>query len=203
MEFLCRFVHCWKHRLMMSMTDFSWEQFPELRLATAEDLPQLLTFFAQVRKGLEGAGIYQWGPAYPAAEQIRKDIAEQHVFCWGEKMVGTITLDQQQSSQYEAVQWQIIGRQIGVIHRLAVHPDYWGQGLAKKLCLFAEEWGRSQGWEAIRLDTYSENPASQRLYESLGYQRAEGSCYFHDNPAPFFLYEKRISDEFKPEHLGC
>ncbi|MEO1712373.1 MAG: GNAT family N-acetyltransferase [Bacteroidota bacterium] len=180
----------------MSLTTFPWDQYPQIRPATVEDLSPLLHFFTEVRRGLKEVGIHQWGAEYPAAEQIQADLEEQIVFCWGSQdIAGTITLDQRQSKQYEAVKWQIHGKRIGVIHRLAVHPDHWGQGMAKKLCLFAEDWGRSQGWEAIRLDTYSENPASQRLYERLDYQRAEGSCYFHGNPAPFFLFEKRIADK--------
>ena len=179
----------------MSLTAFPWDQYPQIRRATVEDLSPLLHFFTDVRSGLKKMGIHQWGPEYPAVEQMRADIAEHNVFCWGSEIIGTITLDQRQSSQYEAVQWEIPAEQVGVIHRLATHPTHWGKGIAKKLCLFAEDWGRSQGWEAIRLDTYSENPASQRLYERLGYQRAEGSCYFHGNPAPFFLFEKRIADK--------
>ena len=167
----------------------------------------LLAFFAEVRKGLAIVGIDQWGPEYPAEEHVTSDLKNDSVYVYSQAaseemknlkpyqsslLQGTITLDQNQSPQYQNVQWKFETSRVGVIHRLAVHPDHWGKGIAKQLCLFAEDWGKQQGWEVIRLDTYSKNPASQRLYEKLGYTKAEGACYFHGNPNPFWLYEKRI-----------
>jgi hypothetical protein len=51
----------------------------------------------------------------------------------------------------------------------------------------------NMGFEGIRLDTYSLNLASNALYKSLGYSRAEGHCFFHGNKVPFYCYEKAFS----------
>lgn len=172
-----------------------FSNFPEIRLAEALDLPILLDLFADVREGLQEIGVDQWGPEYPNPDQITKDLDLGRVFVFlaDKRIVGTITLDQTQHQQYQGVLWQYEAERVGVIHRLAVLPEFWGHGYAKKLCQFAEAWASQQGWEVLRLDTYSKNPASLGLYQKLGYTKAEGACFFHGNPQPFCLFEKRVS----------
>jgi ribosomal protein S18 acetylase RimI-like enzyme len=75
---------------------------------------------------------------------------------------------------------------------LAVDPILAGQGIGKKLCQFAEKHARDLGGGIIRLDTYTKNPASNRLYESLAYELADGFCYFHGLKSPFNCYEKKL-----------
>ncbi|MFD2880470.1 GNAT family N-acetyltransferase [Paenibacillus rhizoplanae] len=61
-----------------------------------------------------------------------------------------------------------------IMHRLAVHPEIQGKGIARRLIAFAEEFARSSGYRSIRLDTYAKNDRVLKLYPSLGYlQRGE------------------------------
>ena len=58
-----------------------------------------------------------------------------------------------------------------VVHRLATHPSWQGQGLARQLMTFAEEYGRANDYAAIRLDAYEANPNSQGFYHKMGYTK--------------------------------
>ncbi|MDR0345187.1 MAG: GNAT family N-acetyltransferase [Nocardiopsaceae bacterium] len=58
------------------------------------------------------------------------------------------------------------------IDALVVDRADWRHGAGTALLTAAEAWGREQGAEVVRLDTYSGNPVSVPFYEDrMGYQR--------------------------------
>ncbi|MDH7485160.1 MAG: GNAT family N-acetyltransferase [Anaerolineae bacterium] len=61
--------------------------------------------------------------------------------------------------------------EIGFIVRLAVHPDYQGQGVGSQLLADALHHCRQAGAVTIRLNTQESNIASHRLYGHFGFQR--------------------------------
>jgi len=104
----------------------------------------------------------------------------------------TFILDTRQDVDYLDVTWQYEGDSIYVLHKVAVHPDFQGLGLGKKMTLSAIQKARNEGGDAFRLDTYSLNPTSVRLYQSLGFDQADGYCYFHGHEAPFYCFEMKL-----------
>ena len=57
-------------------------------------------------------------------------------------------------------------------HRLAVAPAAQGRGVAAALLRQAEHEANQLGLRTLRLDTNSENAATQRLFPKLGYRFA-------------------------------
>jgi len=54
---------------------------------------------------------------------------------------------------------------------------------------FAENHARKNGFTSIRLDTFSQNTANQKFYETRGYQKL-GDIYFpKQSEHPFHCYE--------------
>ncbi len=104
----------------------------------------------------------------------------------------TFILDQKQDVDYLDVNWQFEGDSIFVLHKVAVHPDFQGNRLGKKMTLAALKKAKAAGGDAFRLDTYSLNPVSVRLYESIGFSKADGYCYFHGHEAPFYCFEMKL-----------
>ena len=79
-----------------------------------------------------------------------------------------------------------------VTHRLAVDPAAQGKGVALALMEQAEKQAVAQGLRALRVDTNSENAATQRLFPKLGYRFA-GEIGLAFRPGlRFFCYEKRL-----------
>lgn len=120
---------------------------------------------------MESLGIMQWHEDYPAIENVRLDIerGELYYIGEGEEVWATITLNEEQESQYQDIKWNCTEGKILVVHRLATHPGKQGRGLARQLMGFAEEYARSNDYAAIRLDSYEANPRSQRFYSKMGY----------------------------------
>lgn len=160
--------------------------------STIEDLGSTLKLFIKVTDKMLANNIDQWNYDYPDKKTITKDILSGNHYVIRDKgaVVGTIVLDDNQDDQYRNVHWSTRNSRILVIHRLGVHPDYQGQGIGKRLCLFAEEFGRNHNFKAIRLDAYSGNDSSNRLYKGLGYSRVNGLCYFRKKVIPFYCYDK-------------
>lgn len=59
---------------------------------------------------------------------------------------------------------------------IAVHRDWRGRGLARRMMQHLHDVARSRGAERVRLKAYPENRAAIRLYESLGYSFAGGDA---------------------------
>jgi len=164
----------------------------EIVPAKQENIQSTLSLFHAVTKKMLDENVDQWNYDYPSIEVIEMDIEakEQYVILDGETVVGTIVLNDSQDEQYHNVHWKSKREKVFVIHRLAVHPDYQNQGIAKKLCQYAEEMAIKHNYLSIRLDAYAGNKGSNRLYQKLGYTRANGFCYFRKKAIPFYCYEK-------------
>ncbi|MFK7807225.1 MAG: GNAT family N-acetyltransferase [Saprospiraceae bacterium] len=162
--------------------------------ADLADVTSLHQLFIACTKSMLAAGIKQWHFDYPTETHIRADVLAEETFVIkeGKDCLATITLNDQQDEQYENISWLYHSGKALVIHRLAVHPKAQGRGLAKQLCLFAEDFAKAQQYAYIRLDAYAGNSASNALYEKLGYRKADGLCHFHGNELPFNCWEKLV-----------
>jgi len=91
--------------------------------------------------------------------------------------------------EYKPIQWLTPNGNSTYIHRLSVHPDLQGKGLAQEMMDFAENYSRKNNFASVRLDTFSQNKRNQRFYEQRGYQKL-GDIYFpKQSRHPFHCYE--------------
>ncbi len=163
--------------------------------AAIADLPMVMETFMACTAELKKHGINQWNYQYPEPTEVLNDIKDGTVFIIknSKRVVACITLNTKQDIQYKKVDWVHKDAKVMVMHRLAVHPASQGLGFAKKMCQFAEEHALKNGFNCIRLDAFSDNPSSNSLYLSLGYEIASGICYYHDVKKPFYCYEKELT----------
>ena len=135
--------------------------------------------------------IFQWNEHYPNQEAFENDISRDELFVLviAEKIAGCVTISSEKDEEYKPVEWLTEDGDQLYIHRLAVHPQFQHQGLAKRLMDFAEEYAKQRKAVSIRLDTFSVNKRNQRFYEARGYQRL-GDIYFpKQSDLPFHCYE--------------
>lgn len=164
-----------------------------LRLATETDLPHLIDLIRQVVPRMHIAGNFQWDTGYPNETVFRQDI--QRGDLWVAEidgaLAGVAALTTIQDAEYEQLGWDLSETAL-VTHRLAVHPDFQGRGVAAALLKQAEWLALSRGIDVLRIDTNSENQATQRLFPKLGY-RFSGELTLGFRPGLRFLgYEKRL-----------
>jgi GNAT superfamily N-acetyltransferase len=164
-----------------------------IRPATLNDIPQIMVLIAEVVPLMNASGNFQWDSTYPNAEVFKKDIALNQL--WLAEIDGTvagiaaITTDQEQ--EYASVGWDITETAI-VTHRLAVSEKFRGRGVAAALLLQADKVAIDRGTKILRIDTNTQNQATQKLFPKVGYQFA-GEIGLGFRPGlRFFCYEKRL-----------
>jgi len=136
-------------------------------------------------------GIFQWNDEYPSKEAFANDIErnELYVLEKNSEIIGTIVVSTLMDAEYVPVTWLTPNNNNLYIHRLAVHPDFQGKGYAQKLMDFAETYGLKNGFDSIRLDTFSGNDRNQRFYEARGYRKLDDIYYPKQSQYPFHCYE--------------
>jgi len=161
-----------------------------IRSAKMNDLNAVLRIVRNAVQHMDDQGISQWDHLYPDRAILQADIekSQMHVIVDEDSVMGFITLNEEESPEYNEISWAYHGRVL-VVHRLTVHPEHQGRKLASQLMSFAEQIAAQKGYKAIRLDAFIHNPAAISLYEKRDYRNA-GTVHFRKGP--FYCYEKLI-----------
>ncbi len=162
----------------------------KIRPATIGDMPALMSLIRDCISTLDENGIDQWDGVYPGESVICKDLEAEVLYVADDdgRVCAMIALNGDEPGEYGQVCWNYRGK-ILVVHRLAVAPEYQRIGLATRLMDFAEDLAWIEGYDSVRLDAFSGNPAAVALYMSRNYRKA-GSVSFRKGT--FFCFEKRI-----------
>ena len=132
---------------------------------------------------------------YPAYDSTKTAIAQdsQYVCEDSGKIVGAFILNDNPQGNYSVGEWSLDlheGEYL-VIHTLAVNPESYGQGIAKKMVEYCINEAKERGYASLRLDVVPTNYPASKLYESMGFKFA-GECdlgRFADLIPTFLLYE--------------
>ena len=163
----------------------------------------VLTFYHDLIDRMQGQPYcpYWTKGVYPTPEDIVPAIDRSEMFLAmeGSRIAGAFILNHTQGTGYDRVPWRTdaeAGR-VGVLHLLAVHPDFQGRGLGRALLGRAVEAARSRGDRVIRLDTLNWNLPGRRLYEGFGFSCCGDfeQTYPTTGTIPFSMYELAIEPE--------
>ena len=166
-----------------------------VRLATTADLPALMPLIRRIVPLMRETGNFQWDDHYPNETVFSEDITKAQLWVAdvAGQLAGLAALTEDQEPEYAQVGFDSTQRAI-VTHRLAVDPAFRGQGVAAALLSQAETIAHERGIKFLRIDTNSENQATQKLFPKLGYDYA-GEITLAFRPGLRFLaYEKKLSD---------
>lgn len=166
-----------------------------LRPAILPDLPAVMNLVRRVVPLMNEAGNFQWSADYPNEAVFQEDIRQQQL--WIAELEGTLAgvaalTNNAQDPEYAQADWDPATPAV-VTHRLAVDPAAQGQGVAVALLLQAETLAHEWGLNTLRVDTNSENTATQRLFPKLGYRFAGEITLAFRPGLRFFCYEKQLS----------
>ena len=165
----------------------------EIRLASREDVPALMALVGRVVPLMRASGNLQWDEGYPNAGVFERDIELGQL--WVAEIEGVVAgvaaITTDQEPEYLQVGWDVNEVAV-VVHRLAVDPAFRGAGVAGALMQQAEKVAVERGIGVLRVDTNTQNEATQRLFPKLGYVLV-GEIGLGFRPGLRFLcYEKRL-----------
>lgn len=164
-----------------------------IRKANTDDLVHILQIVNDTIIVMKEEGNDQWNEQYPTSHIFQHDLEQGSLYVKEEdgQIVGSITIDQHEAEEYNAILWTYPNRGAVVFHRLCVNPTYRKGGLATKLIQFAENYARSIGVQYMKIDTYSLNKKAQQLFLKNGYTKV-GEMYYQGKENRFYCYEKSL-----------
>ncbi|ALC82832.1 MULTISPECIES: GNAT family N-acetyltransferase [Bacillus] len=164
----------------------------KFRKAIKSEANKIIDMYDAAVRQMNNKGLYQWDHNYPTKEILLQDIDRQCLFVMEEdgQIYGAIVLDEFQDKEWDEVNWTLKSEPSLNVHRLVVHPDSQGKGVAKKIIASSEEFAIDNGYKQIRLDTYSENTGAMKLYLKLGFKEI-GTVDFGREKL-FVCYEKLL-----------
>lgn len=88
-----------------------------------------------------------------------------------ERLASALVVNGETLPGHEKVPWRVAAApdEVAVIHLLAVHPDFAGRGVARRMLAAAHDHARAHGARVVRLEVLASNKGPQRLYEKAGY----------------------------------
>ncbi|MGD1821034.1 MAG: GNAT family N-acetyltransferase [Pleomorphochaeta sp.] len=156
-----------------------------IKLATIEDLIEIGKIYDEILTHEEENISYtNWQKGlYPTLEYAKKAIEEKTMFVGINSdglMYGSVILNNIQPKEYNNIDWieKFEANEIMVIHTLCIRPSQSGQGHAKKMVKFSEDFAKEKGYKVIHLDTYEGNFPAAALYPKMGYLYS-GKTKFH------------------------
>ncbi|MGO3182800.1 MAG: GNAT family N-acetyltransferase [Aequorivita sp.] len=173
-----------------------------IQKAKPSQIEQILAITKACGEKLTTLRIFQWSETYPNPEVFQRDIERGELYVFisdavsadGHKtIVGCIVISSKMDAEYETVKWLTQTSDHYYIHRLAVHPNSQGKGIARSMMDFAEKLGIQNNKTSIRLDTFSQNLRNQKFYEARGYKRLENIYFPNQSEFPFYCYELPLS----------
>lgn len=163
-----------------------------IRQGIEDDLPEVVKLVRAVVKRMEQRGSNQWDATYPTRADYLKDINrnELYVYVEQDRLVGLFTLSSRGHKEYQFINWTS-EKPAWTLKRLAIEPDFHGQGRANKLLEFAEKLAIQSGIYRLNTDTYSDNLVARKLFERHGYQLVDQQMD-PQKGLPLLYYEKII-----------
>ena len=158
------------------------------------NIQEIMDVYSRCLAKMMEEGQSQWDETYPRKELVLKDVENGSLYVAKNdegQIIGTVVMDEFQEEAYKTVDWQYTEGRIVIFHRLAVRPDAQGKGVARHIQDLMDEEAKQQGYDIVRLDTYSENKRVIKFIEARGFRRA-GRVNFPVGEKPFICFEKKL-----------
>ena len=139
--------------------------------ANQNQIDDVFSVFSNAIVNMEKQNIHQWDDIYPDKAIISDDIDRNLMYIGmiDGKIAVCFVLSEEYDEEYKNGKWQWPNARFCVIHRLCVSPDFQNQGIAAETLKYIEKLCKFQGYDSIRLDCFTENPYSRKLYDKAGY----------------------------------
>lgn len=143
------------------------------RLATLEDLPQIMPIMEAAVARMLREGKRQWDETYPALPHIMDDVIARRGYlleeCGRVMAYGAVVYTGEPAYDDLDGEW-LSDEAYVVVHRLAVSQDCQGSGMATQFLNMVENMAAEKGIGSFRIDTNYDNFAMLHLMEKCGFE---------------------------------
>ena len=162
-----------------------------IRHAKLPEIKDILKVTRACAQKMVDNGIYQWNEHYPTEQAFLDDLKRNELYVneHNGRIIGAIVISTHMDEEYIPIKWLTPNGNNTYIHRVCIHPEFQGKGFAQAMMDFAEDFSRSNGFDSVRLDTFSQNKRNQQFYEQRGYQKLGDIFFPKQSEHPFHCYE--------------
>ncbi|MCF6132224.1 GNAT family N-acetyltransferase [Flavobacterium wongokense] len=158
------------------------------RKAINSEIPAIWEILQQAIERRRQDGSNQWQNGYPNPETVQNDIAKGNGFVL--TVDGTLAAYAAVLINDEPAYLDINGKWLTngdfiVVHRVAIHESYLGQGLVQKMFGYFEDYALENNIHSVKVDTNFDNIPMLRIMEKLGYTYC-GEVHFNGSPRKAF-----------------
>lgn len=160
----------------------------QFRKAKNSEATQIWNILQSAIKRRKAEGSNQWQDGYPNMEVVKNDIDNKEGFVLAESgnIIGYSAVLINNEPEYLNIEGKWLSNEDFVVfHRVAISDKYLGQGLAKKMMQFIEEYALSNNIYSIKADTNHDNIPMLSIFKKLGYTLC-GTVYFRNSPRKAF-----------------
>ncbi|WP_057828682.1 GNAT family N-acetyltransferase [Liquorilactobacillus cacaonum] len=161
-----------------------------IRLATQQDILQMMAIVKDAQHLLASQDIPQWQNGYPNEKVLLNDIEKKisYVLIVNQTIAGIATLLQEPDPNYQQVvegNWtNSKDPHYATIHRLAISSKFHGQHLAETFINHLVSVSNLLGFKQLRIDTHDKNSRMKYLINKIGFKYS-AIVYMHNNPNDF------------------
>jgi len=157
-------------------------------------LPQILNLNNKIIHYMRSKGFTHWSEKYPSEAIYRRDIMRnsQYIYLIDDKVRGIVSYDTQHHEYFDTIEWNPKNKSAYFVHRLAVDPEFQGQGIANELMEFSERNAKKDKVDSIRLGAFKGYNEVVRFYKNRGYE-IRGEIIFDVSDIPFYGMEKSLT----------
>ena len=162
----------------------------EIRLAKRDDLSRLKEMYRNIIDKMNREKIEIWNEIFPC-EFLQEDIEKNCLYIMEENntfIASFSLLDLAEGAEH--INWKNNEADALYIGKLGVNVDYRRRGIAAGILMEAAKLAKDKGADCLRLMVVDINTPAIKLYEKMGFKRAEG------------IYDLRIDDELVLHEFG-
>jgi GNAT superfamily N-acetyltransferase len=163
----------------------------EICKANMDDLEEINHIYNDVIKNMILNNVFQWDEIYPNINILKEDIIKEQMYVGriNNEIVSCFVLNKEFDKEYLKAKWQYKGNDHIVLHRLCVKPNFQNNGIGTKTMETIEKYIMEQGIKSIRLDAFSNNPFSLKMYNKLEYKKVGKANW---RKGLFYIFEKIV-----------
>lgn len=158
----------------------------EIMLASAGDKTEILKLY----KMQLGREFCPWDEHYPEMDNIEFDLERDNLIIMKERgsIIAAISIDvDEQVDRLEC--WSDDLKPGGELARLAVHPQFQNQSIARKMIKSTMKLMVDRGYRSVHFLVNKYNDKALNSYRKLGFNKV-GECFMYEQP--FYCYEKEL-----------
>lgn len=161
--------------------------------AIPSDLVEILFLLKECVSDLNTKGLKHWNSSFPGSDAMVKAIDDGVLYLYKELGIakGFAIISEEEPEEYKKLDWGTSSEKTLFIKFLDVHPLFQGNGIAKKIIEYLENYASSNAFSSIRVDIYGALGSANELYTELGYANS-GEFHSSFQATPYVAFEKGL-----------